>query len=148
MDWDLVLPRFAERLSDNHYLAIVEEVQEPKPWDATVGKVIGEYSLNRDYQPYTMLTIAEELEQRSLFQQHGVRETDAVAFRQPVTQWVESFHARNGLSQERMGLQAARTFDREIERLIQPYAAGGVVELHVKGRVIWGRPALPASAWC
>jgi hypothetical protein len=44
-----------------------------------------------------------------------------------------------------MGLQAARAFDREIERLIQPYTAHGVVELHVKGRVIWGRPTRPRS---
>lgn len=39
-------------------------------------------------------------------------------FRQPVTEWVESFYARNGLSRERMGLQSARAFDREIGRLI------------------------------
>jgi hypothetical protein len=93
-----------------------------------------------------MLTIAQELERRGLFQQHGVQETEPVLFRQPVAEWVESFHARNGLSRERMGLQAAGAFDRKIERLVQPYAVDGIVTLHVKGRVIWGQPARPPSA--
>jgi SAM-dependent methyltransferase len=145
MEWEIVLPRFADHLAGGHYLAIVEDVHEPQPWGGAIGKVIGEYSLNRDFQPYTMLTIAQELERRGLFQQHGVQETEPVQFRQPVAEWVESFHARNGLSRERMGLQAAGAFDRKIERLVQPYAADGIVTLHVKGRVIWGRPAHSVS---
>jgi SAM-dependent methyltransferase len=144
MDWESVLPRFAGHLAGGGCLTIVEDVHLPQPWGDALGKVISKYSLNRDFQPYTMLTIAEELEERGLFQRQGVQETEPVLFRQPVAEWVESFHARNGLSRERMGLQAAQGFDHEIERLIQPYTADGVVELHVKGRVIWGRPA-PSS---
>lgn len=72
MDWDIVLPRSADHLDDEHCLGIVEEVHEPKPRDDTTGKTIGRYSLNRDFQPYTMLTIAEQLERRSLFQQQGI----------------------------------------------------------------------------
>jgi hypothetical protein len=63
-----------------------------------------------------------------------------VPFRQSVDEYVESFHARNGLSRDRMDAQAASAFDRQLRELVREHCSGGIVELQISGRVIWGRP--------
>lgn len=138
MDWEIVLPRFRGLLAPGGVLAIIEQRQRPRPWDAALGEVIARHSLNRFYQPYDLV---EELERRQLLQPRGRVQTEAIIFRQAVNDYVESFHARNGLSRDRMEPEAAAAFDVEAERLVRPYARDGLVELEVHGLVVWGNPA-------
>ena len=140
MEWDVVLPRFGTWLAPESYLAIVEDITLANPWDAEVGPVLARYSMNKDFQPYNMLTIAQELERRGLFQQVGMRTTDPAPFQQTAAGWVESWHARNGFSRDRMGPTAARECDDRLMAIIDRHCPTGVVEQRTMGRVIWGWP--------
>ncbi len=140
MDWDRVLPRFAAHLAPGCVLAIVEEVVRPNPWDRDTAPILRRYSMNLDFTPYTMMSVVEELEQRQLFVLQGNYETAPATFSQPVSEWVESFHARNGFSRDRMGKVEANACDTELRSAIQPYCPDGVVKQAVGARILWGRP--------
>jgi SAM-dependent methyltransferase len=139
MHWETVLPRFHDVMTLGGYLAVMDVVTEPTPWQHALG-FISAYSLNTDFQPYDIITVTQELAVRGLFVQHGIKTTAPVPFRQSVAEYIESFHARNGLSRDRMDAQAARDFDGTLQELLHRYCPSGVVELQVRGRVVWGKP--------
>jgi hypothetical protein len=60
-----------------------------------------------------------------------------------VAEYVESFHARNGLSRDRMDAGAADAFDEKLQALLHQHCPNGVVELQISGRVVWGKPQCP-----
>jgi hypothetical protein len=140
MDWEIVLPRFAAWLNENGYLALVEEIISANPWGTEIRPVLGQHSMNGDFQPYTMRTISQELERRGLFREAGALNTAPMLFRQPLGEWVESFHARNGFSRDRMDPHAAAECDRKLAEIVARYCESGIVEQRVIGRVIWGTP--------
>jgi hypothetical protein len=139
MHWETVMTRFHDVLTPGGVLAVVEELAEPVPWSDRLG-FIGEYSLNKDFQPYTMLTVTQELQERGLFQRTGVRSTKPCSFRQSRDDYVESFHARNGLSRDRMSVEEAIAFDRRLREVVLDYCPLGEIEMQVGSRVIWGKP--------
>ena len=138
MDWAVVLPRFRAALTPRGSLAIVDQAVAPTPWDAPLQELIDEFSTNRDYQPYDLVA---ELETRGLFVRHGERRTAPVPFAQPVAAYVESFHARNGFSRDRMDPARAAAFDAGVTSLVRAACPHDRVELAVAGVVVWGRPA-------
>ena len=138
MEWSVVLPRFREILTPGGVLAIVGEREQPQPWDAPVLDVIRRSSTNLRYQSYDLI---EELETRGLFRTLGRRETAPLAYTRSVAGYVESFHARNGLSRDRMSPEAASAFDRDGTDLVAPYAQNDRLALAVSGRIVWGIPA-------
>jgi SAM-dependent methyltransferase len=140
MDWERTLPRFAALLAPGGALALVEDVGQPNAWDAAVGPILGRYSMNTDFVPYTMLTVAAELERRGLFRLRGAHTTAPAPFRQPVDEWVETFHARNGFSRDRMDANAASAFGAELRAAIGRFCPGGIVEQSIAARVLWGDP--------
>ncbi len=140
MPWEATLPRFARVLSQNGYLAIVENGSQLNAWDGELKPIFAEYSMNRDFQPYNMLTIAQTLEERGLFQQIGVKDVAPVPFCQSIDAWVESFHARNGFSRDRMGEASATEFDQKVRDIIGTHCPRGEVEELIGGRVIFGKP--------
>lgn len=140
MPWAVTLPRFASLLRPTGYLALVETRIQPNAWDEESIPIIAHYSMNQDFQPYNMLTIAHDLQAQGLFQQVGVREIAPIRFRQPVAQWIEAFHATNGFSRERMGADRAAAFDQEIRQLIDQYCPTGEVEQWIGARIIYGKP--------
>lgn len=139
MHWETVMPRFHTLLTPGGYLAVVEVVTEPTLWSDALD-FIGTYSMNKDFQPYNTITVTQELAAHGLFEQRGIKTTAPVPFRQSVDEYVESFHARNGLSRNRMDTQVANAFDRQLRELVSGHCPSGVVELQTRGRVIWGRP--------
>lgn len=140
MDWERTLPRFAAYLAPNSVLAIVEEWVQPHPWDRVIRPILGRYSMNTDFTPYTIMTVVTELEQRQLFQLHGRYETAPVTFQQSLDAWVEAFHARNGFSRDRMDAGAARACDAELRTATRPYCPDGIVEQSIAARILWGVP--------
>jgi hypothetical protein len=114
------------------------EREGPYPWYPEVLPVIQRTSTNRTFRPYN---VVEELETRGLFRQLGRRGTDPRPYTRSVDEYVESFHARNGLSRDRLEPEAARTFDRDVAAIVGPYAIDGVLALRVAAEVIWGIPA-------
>jgi hypothetical protein len=140
MDWERALPRFAACLTPTGFLAVVEEVARPAPWSTDISPILARYSMNRDFQPYDMLTVVQELEARGLFRRDGSVEIPAVAFRQPVGDWIEALHARNGFSRDRMDPATAAACDRELASVLLRHCPTGVVEQWIGARVIWGKP--------
>ncbi len=137
MDWYVVLPRIAAVLTPRGYLALASVGSESLPWD--YGPVCNKYSLNRDYQPYNLL---DELTKRGLFEPVGKQQTTPVPFTQPVDDYIESFHARNGLSRDRMTPDQAAAFDQEMRALVEPFATNDLVTLQIVNTITWGKPQI------
>jgi hypothetical protein len=102
-----------------------------------LNEIIARYSTNQDYQPYNLV---EEFEKRGLFVKRGEQYTTPMRFGQSIDDYIESFHARNGLSRKRMGVEQANTFDREMRELVCGFSSHGRVELQVRGYVVCGIP--------
>jgi SAM-dependent methyltransferase len=138
MDWDVVLPLFSNALEAGGVLALLEPLLLPLPWDTAIKPLIGKYSTVQNYQP---LDLMAALEQRQLFCQLGHQTLEPQLFRQPLTNYIESFHGRASLCRERMGADNATCFDEAVRALVEPYS-GDEVELWVGAQVVWGLPLL------
>ena len=136
MEWSVVMPRVAAALAPGAVLAVVTRAEaDPVPWAAGLAALVTSHSTNREYRPYDLI---EEVAARGLFAEAGRRTTAPVAFAQPVADYVESFHSRNGLSRERMS--APDAFDAALRQLVLPWCRDGVVRRRITARVVWGRP--------
>ncbi len=100
--------------------------------------MIDRYSTNSDYRPYNL---QQELEQRGLFRETGRYRSEPVPFDQTIYDYVNSYHARNGFSRDRMAPSAADAFDREMTALVASHIPGDTVRLLVLGAIVWGIPA-------
>ncbi|HEU5199267.1 MAG TPA: class I SAM-dependent methyltransferase [Ktedonobacterales bacterium] len=137
MDWQVVLPRFRQALTPLGMLAIIYDEMLPLPWDDALRSLIRRSSTNQKFQPYDTI---EELERRGLFTKVGEQRAAPLPFAQPVDDYIESFHARNGFSRERMSREAAADFDHKVRRLLTDFCPDGIVAMQVTARVVWGRP--------
>lgn len=140
MDWPAVMAKFNRNLKVGGYLALLENIIQQPPWGEEMRPLLMHYSLNKDFRPYDNMTIVKELEKRDLFTTVGNKETAATRFRQPVDDYVESFHARNGFSREKMSAKEAGEFDRRLKEIVLSFCSDGLVELTIRSRVIWGFP--------
>jgi len=122
------LPRFAQVLDEQGHLALVEESHLPTNWDEESRQALARYSMNRDFQRYDMMTVAAELEKRALFEYVDRAETKPVVVRQPVDEWVESVHARNGFSRDRMDKADAADCDAQLKEILTRHYPDGIVE--------------------
>jgi SAM-dependent methyltransferase len=138
MDWAVVLPRFAEWLAPGGVLAIVDEVTRPTLWSSQARAVIARHSAIRDFRPYSVRTVAEELERRGLFRLTGSEQVAPAPLTQSIAEYIESFHARSSLARARIG--AADQFDAELCAVVAPHCRDGVVRLEVGAEVLWGLP--------
>jgi ubiquinone/menaquinone biosynthesis C-methylase UbiE len=139
MEWDIVLPRIDAALSAIGFLCIVEQVQQPVPWGTQLAHILREYSTNREFQPYD---IVHELAIRNAFDVAGHVQTAPQVFEQPLAEYVESFHARNGFSRDRMTREAAAAFDQLVADVVAPHLTNAMVQLRIHGSITWGRPSL------
>jgi trans-aconitate methyltransferase len=137
MNWEVVMPRFAEVLAPEGFLAILHPKQESVPWDKELTEIIRAYSTTRDFRTFDLVS---ELEQRQLFQKAGTKTTSAIAFAQPLEQYIESFHARASFSRERISKENAAAFDLALLELVKPFTLNGKIELSVSAEIVWGKP--------
>lgn len=138
MEWEVVLPRIGRALTPSGCLALVLGRDFiAVPWAEHLGPLISSYSTNRDFAPYNLV---DELTSRGLFAPEGHLRTAPIPFAQSVAAYVTSFHSRNGLSRDRMGVQAA-AFDAQLTALVQPYAHADRLSFHLVADIVWGRPA-------
>ncbi|MEM7132437.1 MAG: class I SAM-dependent methyltransferase [Chloroflexota bacterium] len=142
MPWEITLPRFAQVLSQNGYLAIVEGRSAKDAWADELSPLFARYSMNRDFQPYNMLTIATELEEHGLFQQVGMLEAKPKPFRQSLDAWIEAIFSRNGFSRERMDAEQAAEFEQQVRNVLIKYCPDGIVEQAIGSRIIFGKPLM------
>jgi SAM-dependent methyltransferase len=138
MDWELVFPKLARSLHPEGYLALVEQDQlSHVAWQADLRDVVSRYSTNQDFVPFDLI---EGIVDRGLFRKVGSVQTAAVPFVQTVTDFIDSIHARNGFSRDRMTPAAAESFDRAVRDLLTPHHPDGVLRGDIRARVTWGRP--------
>ena len=136
MEWDAVMPRFAESLTPGGVLAILGVSQLATPWDDELMVIIKRYSTVKGFQP---IDLVAELQTRGLFRTTGKSTTEPVPFTQPLDAYIASFHGRASFSRERMGEDIASIFDAEVRALVSQHVTGEVT-LHVLSEVTWGRP--------
>ncbi len=140
MNWDVVLPRLSDLLTERGVLAFVDNRTEPPAWDAEIIQIFQRYTTNatRDYE-YDWI---HELERRGLFRPLGHVRTEMVTFRQPLDAYVESYHSRSAFSRERMGQERAAAFDSAVRDLVGGFCTNNV-ELQIYAQVTLGRPLRP-----
>jgi trans-aconitate methyltransferase len=137
MDWYTVLPRIHQSLISQGRLAIVlGRGFRDEPWSAAVGRLIAKYSTNREYESYDLI---EELTKRNLFVPEQRVQTQPVSYAQPLEDYIESFHSRNGLSRDRMGASAT-VFDKQLRNIIVQYQPNPILEFELVADVVWGQP--------
>lgn len=137
MDWPVVLPRLRDLLVPGGMVAILQRSEEPAPWQTGLNSLIARYSTIQDYKAFDLVA---ELEARCLYEVRGRHKTAPVEFRQPMEDYIESFHSRSSLSRENMPPGAADAFDRELHALVAPWADGGVILLETMTDMVWGLP--------
>lgn len=138
MDWERVLPRIGGSLGAAASLAIVTERRiAGLPWEADLPPLLGRYSTNREYEPYDLV---EELVSRALFEVSDSRCVRGGPFRQSFSDYVESFHSRNGFSRERMTSRSVRDFAGAVCELVSPHLEEDQVVGEVEATVVWGNP--------
>jgi SAM-dependent methyltransferase len=136
MDWAVVMPLFGKLLSPNAVLVIVESASSPPPWQGALLDIFLRYSTNQGFQPFHL---RDELVRRGLFSEQGRMQTDRVLFKQPVEEYIESFHARSSFSRQRMKPEDASAFDQAVGELVRGYEPG-TVQLEIYADLYWGRP--------
>jgi len=141
--WDIVFPRFADLLTAHGLVAIVERTELASPWQEGLDRLIRRYSTMRNYEPFDLI---DELERRQLFRVVGRRETVPTVSRQPVDDYIASFHSRSSLSRDHMPPADADAFDQRLHDLVRPWATEDMLELHTVGGVVWGTPRRGTSA--
>ena len=72
----------------------------------------------------------------------GSAETDTIEWKQPISEWVESIHARNGFSRDRMDPQLAAEADALFTEIATRHAdcGDGLITHRYAGKLLWGRP--------
>lgn len=137
LEWNVVFPRLKNALSPRGYLTVISNASMPNPWDTNLAEIIPRYSTNQDYQPYNLI---EELEIRECFEKHGEKRTALMPFLQSIDEYIETFHAQNGFSRDRMSAAETAAFDAEVKALMLRFCPEGNVELLIRGEVVWGIP--------
>jgi SAM-dependent methyltransferase len=138
MEWSIVLPRIARWLRPGAVLAIVARELAPLPWDPELRGLVSTHSTNRGFRPYDLV---EELTSRGLFRESGRRRTPPEPVEQTLSDYVESFHSRNGFSRERMAASSAAEFDESLRGAVLRHEPDGVVRGTGSALVVWGTPA-------
>lgn len=138
MEWSTVLPRITSALAPAGFLVLVNlKAFSDAPWSEELRGVVAEYSTNRDYQTFDLIN---ELTDRRTFSVVGSEKTSPLPFSQTVDDYIESFHARNGLSRQRMPGNSAALFDDMVRGMVRPYVTDGLLHTNVEATITWGRP--------
>ncbi|MDE2890450.1 MAG: class I SAM-dependent methyltransferase [Gemmatimonadota bacterium] len=139
MEWRDVFPRFRKAMPDGGYVVIIDGDRpvEP-PWREAELVLIREFSTNPHYEDIDLIL---ELEERGHILPLGDRLTEPVYFSQSIRDYVGSFHSRESMSVEHMGVENAAVFDAELTSILRDYAHdGGTLSFDLQTRVSWGRP--------
>jgi SAM-dependent methyltransferase len=143
MDWGTVFPGMTTCLHPKGSLVIVEqnELSDPR-WQHDLRALISRYSTNQDFAPFDLV---EGLIARRLFVPAGSRETLPMPFKQLIDDFVDSIHARNGFSRDRMSPAASAEFDEAVRNLLLRHHPDGEIQGKIRATITWGDPMAPLS---
>src|SRR5262245_16701247 len=137
MEWSVVLPRWRESMTTRAWVVIVERTWDEAPWRPALGRIIAEFSTNRDYRPYDLF---EELSSRGLFELRGRRVVPGEVA-SDVDHVIEGLHSQNGLARFALGVERTSEFDAAVRAALAPFARHGRLSVPAGAFVTWGRPA-------
>lgn len=58
----------------------------------------------------------------------------------PVADFIEGEHSRATWARAKMGMEAARAFDDDLRRMLEPHSVDGMLAFDVTTHLMWGRP--------
>lgn len=132
-DWNVMFPLLKSISKEHSKLAIVtggdlvlEEIQEQ------ILDVVKTYSTTQNFKPYS---IVDMLIEQKYISNLEINELPAEVVSQSVSEYVASFHARNGFSLERMPPEQAQAFDSEINSVLDRNGYGNEVTGNVRFKV-------------
>ena len=138
MEWEIVLPRFADALLPGGVLAIVHQPRPPYPWWDALAPLIPQYSTYARYETFDLIAFLEE---QGLFTKRGERETTPMPFAQSVENFVAYHHSMSSFDHEVMTPTASAAFDDAIRAVVSPYASNnGMLAFPITAKVVWGNP--------
>jgi SAM-dependent methyltransferase len=146
LEWDTVMPRFAQALAPGGMLAIVDRNWDgPPDLRERLLPVFKRFSQVRTWQTVSLL---DELQKRGLFEVVGQRRCGPTAWAPTVDEYVEARHSQRSFSRTHMGEATAAAFDAELRGVINAACAAGEIErtgdtlrLAASATVTWGHPA-------
>ena len=144
MEWETVFPKMVSSLHPDGYLVIVEQsdsLADPR-WQGDLHDLIVRYSTNQDVIPFDLM---QGIIDRGLFEKRGSEQTAPMSFQQSLEDFVDSIHARNGFSRDRMTESASSEFDHAFVELLRSYHRDGVLRGEVIAQVTWGKPRSPTA---
>jgi SAM-dependent methyltransferase len=147
IDLEVLLPRLADALTPSGLLAsVVVELRTPSGLDAFGQglRALRDRYIQTPWLPGNLgnAALCDELQRRGLFREVGSAKTDVVPFRQPVDDFVRSYHGRASNLLHRLKPEEAAAFDAGLRQLVLEHI-GPVVELSVWTEIVWGRPLRP-----
>jgi SAM-dependent methyltransferase len=138
LQWETVFPKFSSALADGGWLVIVtQQALDGLPWQEPLTALIARFSTNQDFEPFSLMA---GLIARGLFRPRAYRRTAPVPFEQSIEDFIDSIHARNGFSRDRMPGASAREFDRSVHELLSGYHPDGIVRGDCTATIHWGTP--------
>lgn len=143
MDWEVVFPRMATALDSDGFLVLVglNELVD-RAWYSDLRALIPRYSTNQDFVPFDLVS---GLEERGLFKVIDQAQSAPTAISQSIDDYIDSLHARNGFSRDRMAPDAAAEFDDAVRALLEKHSDQGLSG-EIVATVTWGKIlSLPES---
>lgn len=136
-DWSVALPRFAEMLTPNGVLAIVDTMSTPTPWRDAMRQIIPRYSLMQRWEETDLIN---ELTSRGLFVMQGGEKSAPTPVVQSIDDFLAGLHSASSLSRDAMTPEAVAAFDAEVRAALVPHARDGQIASGVITGVVWGKP--------
>ncbi len=136
MDWKELFSHLKPHAVTNAPFAILTTDYAANPWDESCRKLISRHSTNQKYKSIDMIAALEE---GNLYQRIREEFTEYAPFIQSPADYTESFHARNGLSRERMSAESAEQFDHSLLALLHQHGVSDHVNLKVRCKIVLGR---------
>jgi SAM-dependent methyltransferase len=146
MDLDVALPRFADALTPDGVLALVDgDAPIGAPWEAEENALFSDFierlqGAPPKFPPTRLQQLERPFIAHPLFERLGSKITAPW----PVTQTVEDHlrcqHSRATWSEDHMGAAMAGEFDMRMRALFAPHAPSGVLSYAVRSRLEWGKP--------
>ena len=135
MDWDVVVPAIQQALAPGGRLVLASAGEAPAAWRDAARAAIGRHSAMVDYRDFSL---PDELAAHGWFELDGHAEFGPVAYERTIEEYLAAFHARSGLTRERM--PDPEGFDRELNAILEPHARDGRLALGALGRLWWSKP--------
>ena len=137
MNWDKLFPLCKKILSRNGYIVLLTRVDETE-WDQKLIEIISKFSLIRDYKSQL---IHQYLEENGYWKISGYFKSEKLLYKQPVSDYINSFHSRTSLSIEDLGKKETEKFDDAIKLLTEPFKDDeGRLPIYTRSKMYWGKP--------